>query len=90
MEIVIKINEDAYNLLEQKYKNGKADVLDCIVLNGNVLPKGHGKLIDVGKVTDIMWTYMMNKDKDSKSQYVMSVAKAMVENATPIIEEDKE
>lgn len=46
MEIVIKISEDAYNLLEQKYRNGKADVLDCIILNGNILPKGHGRLID--------------------------------------------
>lgn len=46
MEIVIDISEDAYNLLEQKYRNGKADVLDCIILNGNILPKGHGRLID--------------------------------------------
>ena len=46
MQIVIEINEDAYNLLEQKYRNGKADVLDCIILNGNILPKNHGRLID--------------------------------------------
>lgn len=52
MEIVIKISEDAYNLLEQKYRNGKADVLDCIILNGNILPKGHGRLIDADRLLD--------------------------------------
>lgn len=50
MQIVIEINEDAYNLLEQKYRNGKADVLDCIILNGNILPKNHGRLIDADKL----------------------------------------
>ena len=52
MEIVIKINEDAYNLLEQKYRNGKADALDCIILNGNILPKGHGRLIDADELLE--------------------------------------
>lgn len=49
MEIVIKIDEKDY----QSLKDGHISfsVLD-VIMNGTILPKGHGRLIDADELTE--------------------------------------
>ena len=51
-EIVIKISDEVYKYLEKRIKFGMATEMDKIVWNGKVLPKGHGRLIDIDKVVE--------------------------------------
>lgn len=77
MELVIKLPEDAYKKLEQKFRNGKANVLDCIILNGIVLPKGHGRLIDADEIQ------FENTEFDTYGDY--SIAFDAIDQADTII-----
>lgn len=57
-EIVIKIPDEVYKYLEKRIKFGMATEMDEIVWNGKVLPKGHGKIIEVTpKLEAILATY---------------------------------
>lgn len=46
IELLIKISEDTF--FDLKKKPNRTEV-DCAVLNGTPLPKGHGDLIDVNR-----------------------------------------
>ena len=48
MEVVIKIPDEAYELL--KNKPTLDNVAESIITNGTPLPKGHGELIDRDKL----------------------------------------
>ena len=47
IELVIKIPQDAYELMR---KRNDLTVAERVIANGKPLPKGHGKLVDVNSV----------------------------------------
>ena len=53
MEIVIELEETIYNRIKDKHETiwmSDADAIWDSVVNGVLLPKGHGKLIDADKL----------------------------------------
>ena len=75
LQIVINIPEGAYNLLQNDGVDwlGAEHILNAVA-NGIVLPKGHGRLIDVSE-------YFKKEFGD---------AREFLDEATTIIEADKE
>lgn len=63
MEIVIKIPEEKYNEAQKRFKKGYTlGSLDMAILNGTVLPKGHGALKDTDAFDDICGWYHTDDD----------------------------
>ena len=56
IELVIKIPERVYNYVRKYEHIANSDVLDIkdAIINGTLLPKGHGELIDKDVVLDMM------------------------------------
>ena len=84
MQLVIEISDGLYNNLDT-IKNGSIAskiILDC-VRKGQVLPKGHGRLIDADRLikAERMWYRLKNGD--------VACPKIDIENAPTIIEADK-
>jgi len=52
IELVIKINEDAYKTIQRRVANPKMmrDKVDIAIANGIPLPKGHGRLGDLDEL----------------------------------------
>lgn len=51
MEVVIKIPDEKYKALQKYLESGCAlGMVDMAILNGTVLPKGHGDLVDKREV----------------------------------------
>ena len=85
VELVIKIPEDVYrNILE--IPSSSLFAVDCDIdirkgiQNGTLLPKGHGRLIDVG---DLM------PDSDYEDGIFYAVSVGQINDTTTIIEADK-
>lgn len=93
MQVVIEISEYSYIRMKQFHKHGMgSDAMDYI-LNGTILPKGHGRLIDADKcMSEIAKAvpYFINSDADSA--YVEGLGRARIEiaDAQTIIPEEKE
>lgn len=84
MKIVIEISEEVYKDI-QKYRTIFDEDRDDIaeqILNGTLLPKGHGRLIDESKITKCEQIGLVIKDD--------KVARCLMINAPTIIEADKE
>jgi len=97
MEIVIKISEDVYTRLFDKGIQDNEIATDDIcemaraLRLGVPLPKGHGDLIDRGKVLDdIEKKYPVSvSETDKCKKYARLVYYWAVKNAPTIIESDK-
>ena len=76
IELVIKIDEGLYQLCRSCL--GDADCIESAIANGTPLPKGHGRLIDEND----LWF----EDIDD----ISCVTQRDVENASTIVEADKE
>ena len=57
IELVIKVPQDAYDLMQ---KRNDLTIAERVIANGKPLPKGHGRLIDA----DIMWDSYHSNDYD--------------------------
>ena len=82
VKLVINITEEAYNLLQNEGVDwlGAEHILNAIV-NGKLLPKGHGRLIDADVLGEKLHRYT-----EAPYQYALTVF-----NESPtIIEADKE
>ena len=66
--------------------NIEVDILAEAVINGIVIPKGHGRLIDADKLKE-RYLYMSNDD--TAIEGMEYVTKGMIENAEVVIEADK-
>lgn len=94
MKIVIEIREKSYENL-QVFKDKDLSRPEIAVKHGIPLPKGHGRLIDAGKLTDEILKYQ-DKCRPNKNEYEMALYQAYdyaiyeIEDATTIIEADKE
>ena len=86
MQIVIKINDDYYNLIKRDADKGDyLNVLERAVINGTPLPKGHGRLIDA----DAYLIKERPRGIDEVIWKVCHIYKSITEAPT-IIETDKE
>ena len=80
MEVVIKIPDEAYELL--KSKPTLDNMAESIIANGTPLPKGHGRLIDADKLD--------TRERGNNSQRTMWWnIDCTVKDAETIIEADK-
>ena len=66
MKIIIDISEEQYEIIKELVKNQnrvcpEADSAEKIILNGTLLPKGHGDLIDRTKVIKSLFDYHNGK-----------------------------
>lgn len=85
MQIVIDIDEDAYQLMKDGHIS--FSVLDAI-MNGTPLPKGHGKIIDESAITEVY----TDETEPVKINGVMVIPPRIVitsTNAPTIIEADR-
>ena len=87
MQIVIDIPEETYYFIETHFRN--ENVVDKAIVNGTLLPKGHGRLIDVDALEEKVEKHrkmlkISRYDRDLILHYTD------VEMAPAIIEADKE
>ena len=83
MQIVINIPNSTFTDLKKKQNRTEVDVA---VLNGTILPKGHGRLIDV----DDLDITTITTDDYSGNEVLDIVLKEDVDNASTLVEADKE
>lgn len=88
IKVLIELDEELFkNVIEQtKYGYIGSDVW-IAVAHGTPLPKGHGRLIEEPTETDISNTVGGNNDF---AECVRDSVKAVFDNATTIVEADKE
>jgi hypothetical protein len=81
MQIVIDIPEEEYNII--KNSNAPMSWVEHLIANGIPLPKGHGKLGDLGALSDYFW--------DNRSKlYTHKDLQIILDNAEAIIPADTE
>lgn len=80
MQIVIDIREDFLYEIKHKHPNMRTE-LEQSVLDGTILPKGHGDLIDRSKLLTVT-----DYDGENERTYVLYEE---IDNAHVIIEADK-
>jgi len=92
MQIVIDIDENLYTRL---FDNGNIDAVDmlkaCVsIRKGTPLPKGHGKIVDIGKIDED------RIDHDNpiiyltiNGEYIEAVSLDYLNSLPPIVEADK-
>ena len=87
MEIVIKISDERFRdiqrIAEVQTERKHFKTAEQIIANGTPLPKGHGKLGDLGALSDYFW--------DNRSKlYTHKDLQIVLDNAPTIIEADTE
>ncbi|MCR5475493.1 MAG: hypothetical protein K6F28_09880 [Lachnospiraceae bacterium] len=86
VEVVIRIPKDDIETIENLKRQGFASRHEIAILNGTVLPKGHGRLIDVDKLRcDARY-----RREDGVFVYVPAVSISTIINAPTVIEADKD
>ena len=88
MEVVIKVSDEKYKAIQKCFENGCAlSATDMAILNGTILPKGHGGLVDAGAITESFQTFYSS----FVAHYDGDIGKFKVTCVAPIIvEADKE
>lgn len=94
MQIVIELEDSVY---EQIKMHGNISEFHELILNGTVLPKGHGRLIDADKVCKAIYAEEDNctgmgmtfDEMDAYNEGIDAMY-SLVRGAKPIIEADKE
>lgn len=96
IELVIKVPEEEYRWIMKSEKTVFADVAskECMlhaIKNGTPLPKGHGRLIDIGKIDEDR----IDSDNPVISltiggEYIEAVSLDYLNNLPTIIEADNE
>lgn len=92
MQIVIDIDEAIYNRFVAGFADeGDAGLIETMFNQGIVLPKGHGRLIDISKIDDDM----MEKDNPIiyltiNGQYTEAISLDYLNDLPTIIEADTE
>lgn len=85
VEVVIRIPKDEYDYIQLYGLILPFSAKQ--IINGTVLPKGHGRLIDADKLKE-RCLFMSNDD--TAIEGMEYVTKGMIENAHAVIEADKE
>lgn len=87
MEVVIKIPDEAYELL--KSKPALDNIAESIIANGTLLPKGHGDLIDRNALITELETDYHNSLSESGAHLFVEITN-YIDDAETIIEADRE
>lgn len=95
VEVTIKIPEYMFEDIQDRYKHpNKGDginLLEDVIANGTVLPKGHGRLVDAEKIArevNRAWTLWEKKGEDC---YLFAdVLTPMLISQPTVIEADKD
>ena len=89
IEVVIRIPEE---WIEQFKAFKNPSTLETIILQGAVLPKGHGRLVDADAMVKILREseYYQEKREDFYGAEVTSRVKNFIEDTDTVIEADKE
>lgn len=97
MKIVIDIDEEEYNALYKIYHGykyshtlGLAGRVYYAVANGVILPKGHGKLIDMNEIYKALHDEIEREKNCSDEEYLEGIrnAYAIVDTSHAVIEAD--
>lgn len=83
IKLIVEIEKRTYELIKDKPDN----IAESIIAHGTPLPEGHGRLIEEPTETDISNTVGGNNDF---AECIRDSVKAVFDNATTIIEADKE
>ena len=77
MKIVIDIPKEMHKALVQGSFGAKYNVYDLVgcVMNGTLLPKGHGKLID----SNVLWDAFQDLGQDFNEAFDFAEANAVIE-----------
>lgn len=81
VEVVIRIPKEEYDLCKKTWDTDCLDVLMSAVKYGTLLEKGHGRIIDEGKITKCEQVGLAIKDGN--------VRRIMATDAPTIIEKDR-
>ena len=76
IELVIKISEEYYNAIKEIPDN-LCDIYELVIKHGVLLPKEHGKIVDIGKIDE-------DKIDSNVGRYVL-----LTDEFEPQEEEDK-
>ena len=93
MQILIEIPDDEYKMLVNPYQWNEAQCmrLKRIVINGIVIPKNHGRLIDADQIIDVVKEiYDSSPVKTLVTSADMYFLKKVLNGAKVIIEAEKE
>lgn len=95
MQIVVTLSEREYALMKSFIENGMGDNVMRAICNGQVLPKGHGRLVDADKLKTEMECGIRAGNLEEgyeKYQHILDMDGCVeaVAYADTIIEADKE
>ena|GEM_PF-1364895 len=82
MQIVISIEDEFYDYIKEQVKDGITNPLKVAIVNGKILPKGHGKLIDADKLYS---DYVREQEEFKSGRSLMNLFR----EAPTIIEADR-
>ena len=85
MQIVIDIPEEYYNILKTY---GGMSVPEEAILNGTILPKGHGRLIDADEIIHLTNEIEAEGVEDREDRLYYLFLKTVLKDAPTIIEAD--
>jgi len=83
MQIVVNIEDEFYDYIKEQVKDGITNPLKVAIVNGKILPKGHGKLIDA----DELFLDIQTDEQMRLGEHLAWVRKR-IEDAPTIIEAD--
>ena len=88
MKVVIEIDKDYYEILKHDVDKGM-DYLPCVLIaKGTPLPKGHGRLIDVNDLLDVLNLEDNDYNRDINTGEIITLEN--IDRIPTIIEADKE
>ena len=92
IELVIKIPEKTYKQLKFLNEQGFGTVIDELVVNGTLLPKGHGRLIDADELNEMIERELVNLDDELSNAFDDGLrwGQEKIIKSPTIIEADKE
>lgn len=93
MQILIEIPDDEYKMLVNPYQWNEAQCmrLKRIVINGTVIPKNHGRLVDADQIINVIKEiYDASPVKTLVTSADMYFLKKVLDNSNVIIEAEKE
>ena len=87
VEVVIKIPKEEYDICKRTWDTDCLDVLMSAVKYGTLLPKGHGKIVDVNEI--LLDATTITTDDYSGNEVLDVVLKEDIDNVHAIIEADE-
>lgn len=93
MKIVIDIYEGVYDMIERDNTIfvPLIDTVTQAILNGTVIHKGHGKLIDMNEIYIALHDEIEREKGDADEEYLEGIrcAYALIDTSPAVIEADK-